>query len=135
MDEEKKKKGKGGRPPIQIDQDQFKSLCGIQCTLEEIASFFHCSKDTIERWCIRELDMSFADAYKIHSANGRISLRRTQFRMAQTSVPMAIFLGKVILGQREKSEVVISEEGGDASVKELQEYFRRKRRKEDATEG
>lgn len=129
--------GKGkkrGPKPIEIDQEQFKSLCAIQCTLQEIASFFHCSTDTIERWCIRELDMKFAEAYKIHSASGMISLRRTQFRMAQTSVPMAIFLGKVILGQREKSEVVISEEGGDASVKELQEYFRRKRRKEDATE-
>lgn len=132
MEETKKKKR--GPKPIEIDQEQFKSLCAIQCTLQEIASFFHCSTDTIERWCIRELDMKFADAYKIHSASGMISLRRTQFRMAQTSVPMAIFLGKVILGQREKSEVVISEEGGDASVKELQEYFRRKRRKEDATE-
>lgn len=92
------------RPRIEIDKEQFKKLCAIQCTLAEIASWFKCSEDTLERWCKREFDMSFADTYKIWSADGKISLRRTQFRMAETNVAMAIWLGKQYLGQAEKVE-------------------------------
>ena len=57
-----------GRPRIEIDEDQFRKLCALQCTLEEIAAWFKCSEDAIERWCQREHDMHFADYYKRHSA-------------------------------------------------------------------
>lgn len=99
----------GGRPRIEIDDDQFKKLCALQCTLEEISSWFKCSEDTIERWCRREHDMSFADYYKRNSANGKISLRRWQFAMAEHSVPMAIFLGKNWLGQTDRMETTIAD--------------------------
>lgn len=97
------------RPRINISDEEFKKLCALQCTLEEIASWFKCSEDTIERWCKRELHCSFADAYKTHSASGKISLRRWQFKMAEHSVPMAIFLGKNWLGQTDKVEQTITE--------------------------
>ena len=97
------------RPRIEIDYNNFKKLCGLQCTLDEIASFFNCSRDTIERWCKRELKMSFADAFKKHSSAGKISLRRWQFQMAEHNVSMAIFLGKNWLGQTDKVEQTITE--------------------------
>lgn len=90
-----------GRPKIEIDQKNFESLCGLQCTLAEIASFFHCSEDTIERWCKRTYNLTFADAFKNHSAQGKMSLRRAQFKLAQTNATMAIFLGKQYLGQKD----------------------------------
>lgn len=90
------------RPKKEIDFDAFRKLCAIQCTLSEIASFFECSEDTIERWCKRELRMSFAEAFKKHSEKGKISLRRTQFKLAETSTAMAIFLGKNYLNQSDK---------------------------------
>lgn len=93
-----------GRPRVEISQDDFKKLCGMQCTLEEIAGFFNCSEDTVERWCKRELKCSFADAFKKYSAVGKASLRRTQWNHAKKSVPMAIFLGKQYLGQSDKVE-------------------------------
>lgn len=96
--------GKGGRPRIEIDQDQFKKLCGLQCTLAEIAGFFDCSEDTIENWCKRELNRGFSDAFKEFSASGKISLRRNQFRLAEKSAAMAIFLGKQYLGQKDSIE-------------------------------
>ena len=111
------------RPRIEIDFEQFKKLCAIQCTLEEIASWFKCSEDTIERWCQRELKMSFADAYKIWSADGKISLRRTQFKMAEHNVSMAMFLGKVYLGQREVQEIV-STANADDTIRRMDEYFK-----------
>lgn len=98
-----------GRPRIEIDEDNFKKLCALQCTLTEIASFFDCSEDTIERWCKREQKMSFADAFKKYSASGKMSLRRWQFKMAEHNCAMAIFLGKNWLGQSDKIEQTITE--------------------------
>lgn len=110
------------RPRIEIDEDNFKKLCGLQCTLSEIASFFRCSEDTVERWCRRELKMSFAEAFKMHSAGGKISLRRWQFKMAEHSVPMAIWLGKQYLGQRDSQEIVL-DRSDDETIKRMEKYF------------
>lgn len=99
------------RPRIKIDQSAFEGLCRLQCTLEDIAAFFTCSEDTVERWCKRTYKSGFADVYKIYSAGGRISLRRTQFKLAEKSPAMAIWLGKQYLGQREKVEVQNSVNG------------------------
>lgn len=96
---------KGGRPRKEIDLEQFKKLCGLQCTLAEIAGFFDCSEDTIENWCKRELHRGFSDVFKEYSASGKISLRRNQFRLAEKSATMAIFLGKNYLGQRDNIEI------------------------------
>ena len=90
-----------GRPRKEIDKKQFANLCAFQCTLAEIAGFFECSMDTIERWCERELGKGFAEAFKEASAVGKTSLRRSQFKLAEKSAAMAIFLGKNILGQRD----------------------------------
>lgn len=89
------------RPRIEIDQKQFENLCGLQCTLKEIAGFFNCSEDTIERWCKRTYKESFADVYEKKSSEGKISLRRAQKKLAEKSAAMAIFLGKQILGQKD----------------------------------
>ena len=89
-----------GRPRKEIDKKIFENLCGLQCTLEEIAGVFDCSVDTIERWCKREYRETFAEVYKKHSAKGKTSLRRIQFKLAEKSAAMAIFLGRNYLGQK-----------------------------------
>lgn len=114
------------RPRIEIDFENFKKLCGLQCVLSEIAAFFDCSEDTIERWCRRDLRMSFAEAYKKYSASGKISLRRWQFKMAEHNPTMAIWLGKQWLNQTDKQEVAVAVQDDD-TVKEMQEYFDRKK--------
>lgn len=114
-----------GRPRMEIDRDQFEKLCYLQCTLTEIAGFFRCSEDTIERWCKREMRMSFADAFKTYSIGGKISLRRWQFKMAEHNVTMAIWLGKQYLGQREpQQEIQLSHD--DETIREMNEYFNQK---------
>lgn len=95
---------KMGRPRKEIDAKQFESLCAMMCTEEEIASFFDCSVDTIERWCKREYGERFAEVYKVKSSNGKIALRRYQFELAKKSTAMAIFLGKNYLGQKDSVE-------------------------------
>lgn len=116
-----------GRPRIEIDEEAFKKLCGIQCTLDEVASFFNCSPDTIERWCKRELKITFAEAFKKHSANGKISLRRWQFKMAEHNVSMAIWLGKQYLGQTEKQEVAVATQN-DEAIYEMERYFAKRKK-------
>ncbi len=113
----KSKNGKVlGRPLIEIDQEQFEKLCTMQCTLEEIAGWFQCSHDTIEAWVKRTYfdddgePVTFSVAHKRFSSNGKISLRRTQWKMAEKSVTMAIFLGKQYLGQRD-NQVDIEDTG------------------------
>lgn len=90
-----------GRPKIEINQQNFESLCRLQCTLEEIAGFFKCSVDTIQNWCKTTYGENFSAVYKKHSDVGKISLRRYQFKLAEKNATMAIWLGKQILGQRD----------------------------------
>ena len=117
----------GGRPRIEIDEEQFKGLCSIQCTLEEISNWFKCSEDTIERWCRRELKLSFADAYKKYSVGGKISLRRYQMKMAEHNATMAIWLGKQYLGQKDQQEITMSSNNDD-TIKEMEKYFDEKKK-------
>jgi hypothetical protein len=92
--EEKKKVG---RPKIEINEDQLEKLASILCTMEEMASFFGCSVDTLER--------NFADTIKKGKDKGRMSLRRLQFEKAQSgNTTMLIWLGKQMLGQKDKIE-------------------------------
>lgn len=100
------KKSKRGRPRIQIAKTDFEKLCNLQCTLADIANWFKCSEDTIENWCKREYDMKFSDVYKKYSVSGKVSLRRIQFKLAEKSAAMAIWLGKQYLGQKEPSQDV-----------------------------
>lgn len=88
-----------GRPKIEIDKDEFEKLCGIQCTKQEISDFFGVSEDTIERWCLRTYGEKFAVIFRQKRGRGRVSLRRNQWRLAESNVTMAIFLGKQYLNQ------------------------------------
>lgn len=98
-----------GRPPKQLDQKTFENLCRIQCTEREIASVFECSIDAVCDWCKRTYGATFADTFKMYADQGKASLRRTQFRLAEKNAPMAIFLGKQILGQTDKVEQTVHE--------------------------
>lgn len=124
---------KMGRPPIEIDKEEFEKLCKFQCTLVEIAGWFGCSEDTIENWCKKEYDETFSEIFKKKSAGGKISLRRTQFRMAESNCSMAIWLGKQYLGQKDASEIEVRE-NIDETVREMDEYFAKKRNNGDAVE-
>ena len=96
---------KMGRPKKEINQETFEKLCGIMCTLEEIAGVFNCSEDTIERWCKETYKETFAETSKRLQGTGKSSLRRMQFKLAERSAAMAIWLGKQYLGQKDTVEI------------------------------
>lgn len=95
---------KTGRPKKEIDQVQFEKLCGLQCTEEEICGWFDISDRTLERWCKATYNETFVEVFKKKREAGKISLRRSQFRLAEKNASMAIFLGKNYLGQRDTVE-------------------------------
>lgn len=92
-------KNKGGRPLKKIDKKNFEKLCELQCTLLEICNFFDTTDKTLNSWCKRNYGSSFSETYEKKRSKGKISLRRTQFRLAEKNTAMAIFLGKQYLGQ------------------------------------
>lgn len=96
-----KKKKKSGPAPMELDWDQIKALCAIQCTKDEIAGFFGISEDSIKRAAQRDFGVRFGDLRVIWAEGGKCSLRRKQWKLADTNPAMAIFLGKQILHQRD----------------------------------
>ena len=95
------------RPEAKIDLAELEKLCGMQCTDEEIAAFFGVSTRTIER---RRKVKRFSDVMENAKAKGRVSVRRSLFRLANNgNVAAAIFLSKNLLGYR---DVVNTEHSG-----------------------
>jgi hypothetical protein len=93
------------RPQKEIDQTQFEKLCGLQCTKKEVAGWFDCSEDTIENWCKKTYDESFSAVFAKKRTGGLISLRRSQFRLAEKNATMAIWLGRNYLEQTDRDAV------------------------------
>lgn len=83
----------------QIDKVQVFRLASIACTIDEIAAFCCVSARTIERRCKTELTRGRKIA--------EMSLRRKQFEKAvkEGNVTMLIWLGKQMLGQKDRVEV------------------------------
>lgn len=90
------------RPKKEIDREQFEELCKMQCTQSEVCSVLKVTDKTLTRWCNETYDLSYSEAYKIYAEEGRTSLRRYQWRMAEKNPTMAIWLGKQMLDQRDK---------------------------------
>lgn len=90
---------KMGRPRAVIDLDLVERLASIQCTIREIAGVMKIPEGTLKA------RKDFSATYKNASENGKASLRRLQWRLAEKSAGMAIWLGKQYLGQTDKVEV------------------------------
>lgn len=106
------------RPRKEIDRKQFENLCGLQCTKEEVCSFFEITDKTLESWCKRTYKRGFSDVFSQKRGKGKISLRRAQFRLAEKNASMAIWLGKQYLGQKDQPDDSIDQEDSEAYFEE-----------------
>ena len=95
------KEKKVGRPKLDIDAEQVTRLARLHCTMQEMADFFGCHRDTLHN--------NFSAEITKGRAEGNISLRRKQWQMAveKGNVVMLIWLGKQMLGQR--NEIIESD--------------------------
>lgn len=103
-----------GRPPIQFDLDGITALSALNCTLQEVAAFFGVSESSVDHRFTQEPELKAA--WEKGRATGKLSLRRKQTELANGgNVTMLIWLGKQLLGQRDKAEVT-GEDGGPIEV-------------------
>jgi len=113
----KKKVNKGGRPKIAIDYKKLDTMCAMQCTGEECASILDVSYEHLNNQLKKDGNGGFLDYFKQKSANGKMSLRRKQFEVANNGNPtMLIWLGKQWLGQLEKPESADDDTGESMTI-------------------
>lgn len=94
----------GGSPRLILNEkgkDMIEKLSMLMCTDEEIASVLEVSVDTLTN---RNNKDAFSEFKLKGQSKGKMSLRRYQFKLAEKSAAMAIFLGKQYLGQKDKIE-------------------------------
>ena len=80
-----------------IDTKQLQKLSKFGCTNKEMADFFGCSPDLLEK--------SYSEFMTKGRSEMKMRLRQLQWRSSEKgNVTMQIFLGKNILGQQDKIE-------------------------------
>ena len=95
-----------GRPSMEFDIAEAEKLGMLGATAPEIAAWFNCGLRTIERRMAKP-DGEFRRAYEKGFGRLKISLRRQQIEIAKGgSVAMLIWLGKQMLDQADKRELV-----------------------------
>ena len=100
---------KKGRPEIKIDLEQVKTLCSYQCTAQEIAAVLKCSNNTLYRRIKEEVGMTFDEFFEANRVLGKISLRRSLFKMSEKNAQTLIFLAKNYLGLKDINHTVDEE--------------------------
>jgi len=109
-----------GRPRAEIDQKQFESLCGMQCTREELCAWFKVTEKTLEAFCKRTYGKGFSLVFAEKREVGKISLRRAGFQLAQKNAAVHIFYCKNFL----KMADVVAYVDADKRREELKEIFK-----------
>jgi len=105
-----KDKKPANRPLFDVSWEQVDSMCGIQCTGEEISAVLGCDYDTLASACKREKECSFSDYIAQKRSSGRMSLRRKQYSTAmEGNATMLVWLGKNWLSQSDKLDTTSSD--------------------------
>lgn len=73
----------------ELDRRQFESLCGMQCSAEELCGWFGCDETALNAWCMDTYGEDFRSAFDRLAMMGRIALRRDQVAAAKKNVSMA----------------------------------------------
>ena len=100
------KKRSVGRPKTNLDLADLEKICRLNCTMPEIAAFFYNPLRTLEDKYTN--DEAVRRSIDKGRNQGKLSLRRKQLQILdETNNPtMAIWLGKQLLGQRDKHDIV-----------------------------
>lgn len=105
---------------IDLNWDVVDALCGVRCTMVEIAAQLGCSPSTVTRRIKEKHDMTFRQYWETKSSTGTIALRRKQFQLAMNgNVTMLIWLGKQALGQKDQAKVEQEITGADGAPLEV----------------
>jgi hypothetical protein len=110
--DEPKSKRRGRKPKLQPDDKtcrEINQLAQIQCTQKEAASVLGVCENTFNQFLRSHLKAR--EAWEMGREEGKASLRRMQWRAAERSTAMLIWLGKQHLGQTDKLEQEVAGNG------------------------
>lgn len=97
----------------EIKFDQVLYWIEMQATAQEIASSFRISVESLDNHLHSKFGVGFSELKKKCDGRGKMSLRRYQFQQAEKNATMAIWLGKVWLGQTDTSVLVTTPQKQD----------------------
>ncbi len=107
-----KKKSIGRPKKYKIPTDKLEQLASFGCTNIEMASYFGCSPDLLEK--------SYSEFLTKGREGGKIRLRQYQWASAKKgNVAMLIWLGKQILNQSDKQELELTKPISEINFDEL----------------
>lgn len=90
------------RPQKPINWEHFEQLCALQCTQSEMSSILHVDEETLSNRVKEHYEVdSYSLVYKRFAETGKCSLRRNQFVLSKRNASVAIWLGKIWLGQKD----------------------------------
>ncbi len=93
---------------IELDLDDIRELASEGNTVEDIATLLGVSHDTLSE------NEEYKKAYELGLCDMRASLRHSQFQSAKAgNTTMLVWLGKVLLGQREETQTTLKFERED----------------------
>ena len=101
----------------------FEKLCGVQCTKLEICEYYRISEKTLDRLVKSNYGKTFSLVFAEKRTIGLISLRRSNFRLADKHPAMAIFMSKNYLGMKDKQEFEHLITDKDKARKAVEEIF------------
>lgn len=100
----------------EVNFEQLRALVRIQCTAEECAAILDMSADTLDTRLKEAGFGGFSEFYKRYNHEGRASLRRAQWKAAvdEGNPTMLIWMGKQMLGQRDRFDAALTGADGGA---------------------
>lgn len=107
------------RKLINLDLDDLEKLAAMNCTQDEAAAWFGIGLRTFAR---KLEQRQYREVWEYGRGKGRVSIRRLQLEAARRgNVVMLIWLGKQLLGQRDRQEVtVVTVDAVDAEIARLE---------------
>ena len=97
------------RPPKEVNWELFERMLEAQCTLGEISGTLNIHIDNMSAKIKAKYGMTFTELCQKKAQSGLGILKLAQYQKAlnnsaKGNVQMLIYLGKVLLGQKEKDE-------------------------------
>lgn len=104
LDEQMNKPRRGRKSLLECSDETLRTireLSKLFCTQKEIAAVLGVNERTFQNFLYKNEEAM--EAWEDGLEVAKISLRRKQFALADSSAPVAIFLGKNYLGQKDES--------------------------------
>lgn len=85
-----------GRPRKELEETQIQKMMSIQCTAQEVCGIYGIDARTLDARIKEWGYKNYSDMYRVFSADGKVSLRRQQFKTAVGDEPVFNDKGKMI---------------------------------------